>query len=149
MPSAVGSAPRRVNFAEMLQYVHDSGFPLVVLRYPPQPKPADVAALYRAWDLSLARGPHAVLVDLSVLEPAYAGPRMRKVAADEVERRRAVLERQLVAEARAIPNPLLRTAAVAFDWIQGITFKRPLGNFASVAEAEHWLRAILAEKHLL
>jgi hypothetical protein len=133
----------------MLQYVDDSSFPLVVLRYPPQPKPADVAALYREWDTCLARGPHAALVDLTVLEPAHAGPRMRKVAADEVERRRAAFERQLVAEARAIPHPLVRSAVVAFDWIQGITFKRPLGNFASIAEAETWLRTILAEKRLL
>jgi hypothetical protein len=109
----------------MLQYVDDSSFPLVVLRYPPQPKPADVAALYREWDTCLARGPHAV------------------------ERRRAAFERQLVAEARAIPHPLVRSAVVAFDWIQGITFKRPLGNFASIAEAETWLRTILAEKRLL
>lgn len=133
----------------MPQFVDDSGFPLVILRSPAQPKPADVVTLYREWDVCLARGPHGALLDLSLTEPVHAVLRLRKLAADEVERRRVAFERTLVAEARAIPHPLIRSATLAFDWIQGITFKRPLANFASYGEAEAWLRAVLVAQGLL
>jgi hypothetical protein len=124
----------------------DRHWPLLVLRYPAEPTLEQVPELYAGWDAFLRRGRHAVLVDLSLLNPAFAGPRLRKILADEVEARRGAFEAQLIAEARVVPNTLLRHVVTAFDWVQGVTFKRPLRNVESYAQAETWLREQLAQE---
>jgi hypothetical protein len=63
-----------------------------------------------------------------------------------VEARRGAFEAQLIAEARVVPNTLLRHVVTAFDWVQGVTFKRPLRNVESYAQAETWLREQLAQE---
>ncbi|MFM2415589.1 MAG: hypothetical protein RL385_312 [Pseudomonadota bacterium] len=123
----------------------DRHWPLLVIRYPAEPTLEQLPGLYTAWDAFLRRGRHAVLVELSLLNPSFAGPRLRKAAADEVEARRDAFDSRLIAEARVVPNALVRHVVTAFDWVKGMTFKRPLRNAHSYAEAEAWLRDQLAQ----
>jgi len=132
----------------MGDFINAARFPLVVLCWPQAPTAELVRGMYGEWDACLARGPHAVLVDLSLVDPVHVGTRIRKVAADQVEARRKQFELLLIAEARAVPDPRVREAVIAFDWVQGISFKRPLANFPDVHSAAGWLHSELARKGL-
>jgi hypothetical protein len=138
MPSlAVSDDPKLV--------VDASSWPLLIFLYPRIATAETVRDLYETWDEFLPRGPHAVLSDLRRFNPITASPQVRRMAALEVEKRREVLQRLLIAEARVVTDPVVRGLVTAFDWVVGSTFTRPLRNVRSREEAETFLRAEIAK----
>lgn len=125
-----------------------SRWPLVVIRYGPHMDEEASHHLYTTWDALLARGPHATLIDLRATNPLLLSAKVRKTAADAVEARRPIFEKQLVAEARCVSSAIMRNVVTAFDWMVGNTFARPLKNFSNYAESEAWLEAELQKRGL-
>ncbi len=120
-------------------------FPVVVARAPSGRDAArDIPTFYAEWDEAIARGPHAVLIDLRDVDPFAVGAARRRKVAEEAERRRDGLERTLVAEARLVSTSLVRAMMTAFDWLLPQPFRHPICNFSSMAEAEDWLQDQLA-----
>src|ERR1700679_1916677 len=85
-----------------------SAWPILVIVYPRIATPEMVTNLYQRWEELFVRGPHAVLSDLRRFNPVTAPPKLRRMSATEVEKRRAALERLLIAEARVVTDPVVR-----------------------------------------
>jgi hypothetical protein len=124
--------------------IEGARFPFVVVRYPPSPTTEDILKFYADWDELLARGPHGVIIDLRAGNPAVFNSALRRLAAENVERRRAAFQASLLVEARVVSTALMRGVVTAFDWIVGSSFSRPLGNFDHWDEAERFVLGHLA-----
>jgi len=122
----------------------DAGrFPLVVLTYPSRPTAETITRLYADWDELLARGPHGVIIDLRSADPLHFTAPVRRMAAEQVERRRAAFEKSLIVEARVVSGVVVRGIVTAFDWIIGASFSRPLANFDDWGDAERFVARYL------
>ena len=125
-----------------------SRFPLVVATAPTGEGAAtDIPEFYREWDEAMKRGAHVILVDLTLVNPLFISARERKLIAAEIDRRRASLERCLVAEARLCGNALVRGFLTALDWLVAERFRFPVAHFDERGEAERWLEARWREHH--
>lgn len=93
----------------------------------------------------MERGKHAIIVDFSKGGPMTHSATIRKAAASEVDARLSYFRSHLVAEARVVPNPLVRGALTAFDWMVSAKFSHPRRNMARYGEAELWISTNLAE----
>jgi hypothetical protein len=130
-------------------FLDTSRWPLLVLRYERDASEADVLGLYDAWEKEMERrGRHGVISDFTHNNPFRVSPKVRKLIAGQVEKRRTHFERYLLAEARVVPHPLLRGMVTAFDWVIGSTFKRPLRNVADIVTAEGWVVGELEKQGL-
>jgi hypothetical protein len=120
--------------------LNTSRWPLLVARFPPVATRESLADFYSQWQRETeARGRHGVIVDFAGFNPVFASPVLRKLAAEEVERRRAMFDRYLLAEARVVRDPLTRGIVTAFDWLVGNSFARPKRIVGEFAEAEAWI----------
>lgn len=120
-------------------------FPLVVARVPSGEDAArDIGAFYAEWDEVLARGRHAVILDMTRVDVHYIGAVERRATASEAERRRDALKAGLLAEARVCPSTLVRATMTAFDWLVGRWFAHPIAHFATMEQAERWIAEQLA-----
>lgn len=126
-----------------------SRWPLLVIRYAPEMTQEEMGEVYVEWDKYLARGAHAVYIDIRASNPLLISASVRRFAAEQVELRRARFEELLVAEGRCVSGVLMKNIVTAFDWMVGSTFKRPLQNFSSYRDGEAWLEAILVKKNMM
>jgi hypothetical protein len=144
VPDAAGEPSRPAGIV-----LDASRWPLLLLRFGRDGSEADVLALYDSWEKEMVRrGRHAVISDFTAINPFRVSPKARKLVAEQVEQRRGLFERFLVAEARVVPHPVTRGFVTAFDWIVGSTFKRPVRNVADLAVAERWVVEELAKQGL-
>lgn len=121
--------------------------PLVLVRFPASPTPEQVHGLFdRYAQLSRREARLAYLIDFRELNPIFAPADIRKAASDAFERHRDTLMRATIAEARIVPNAILRAGLSAFDAIS--SHKWPCANFGAAPEALTWLEARIAEDAL-
>jgi hypothetical protein len=118
--------------------------PLVLVRFPATTSPEQVHGLFERYaQLSRRHARLAYLIDFRELNPIFAPADIRKAAADAFERHRDVLMPTTVAEARIVPNAIMRAGLSAFDAVS--SRKWPCANFGEAREALAWLEARLAE----
>lgn len=129
-------------------HVDGSRFPLVVATPPAPSQAGGIDLFYGEWDVFLARGRHAVLLDLRRVNPLQVSASLRKDIARHIAQRRAALARTLVAEARVVPGAAVRGLLTAIDWLVGDAFGHPIAYFGSVRDGEAWLRSRLQAEGL-
>ena len=125
------------------RYFDSRLFPLVIATPPRAGYEGAVRAFYEEWDPLLARGRQALLVDLGSVNPLLAGAMVRREVAAEIQKRRDVLGRVMIAEARVVSSAAVRGVLTALDWLVSETVLHPVRYFEDRVEAEEWLRSTL------
>jgi hypothetical protein len=116
-----------------------SKFPLVRITLPANPTEEDTVAVYRDYDVLLARGRHVLLVDLRELNPLFGGARARQVTLREVESRQPLFDKLLIAEARIVSGSIVRGIVTAFEWMRKRPRAYPLEVLEDEKEGLRWL----------
>ena len=91
--------------------------------------------------LNPERYKHAVLIDVSAMNPMSATADIRREAAVVMEENMEHLVATTVAEARVATNPLIRGMLTVFDWVQPKAWL--INNVNTGPAAEFWLRSQL------
>lgn len=86
---------------------------------------------------------HAVLVDMSAINPLTVSAASRREAAEVLNEHADFLAMTCLCEGRVAPNPIIRGMLTVFDWLAPKPWT--INNLFSGEAAELWLRGHLAK----